>query len=214
MNRPEKLTLRPQATRAAKRGNRSAEESDMELRIGTRLRHARLTLGARLRDVAEKAGCSESLISKLENDRIVPSLKVLHRLCEVLNLTLGELMSRPEPEEKKIWRRHERPVITLDPATSGKGIQLEQLVPCSRGHLLQGSIHVIAPGGCTRGSIAHEGEEVGYVLSGELELTLGEEVFHLEAGDSFIYRSELPHGYRNCGETEARVLWVNTPPSF
>jgi transcriptional regulator with XRE-family HTH domain len=104
MNRPEKLTLRPEATRAAKRGNRSAEESDMELRIGTRLRHARLTLGARLRDVAEKAGCSESLISKLENDRIVPSLKVLHRLCEVLNLTLGELMSRPEPEEKKIWR--------------------------------------------------------------------------------------------------------------
>jgi hypothetical protein len=66
--------------------------------------------------------------------------------------------------------------------TSGKGIQLEQLVPSSRGHLLQGSIHVIAPGGCTRGKIAHEGEEVGYVLSGELELTLGEEVFQSRGG--------------------------------
>lgn len=214
MNKPERLMPRTEFGRTGKRGKPAADGPEEDLRIGTRLRHARLTLGARLRDVAEKAGCSESLISKVENDRIVPSLKVLHRLCEVLNLTLGELMSRPEPEAKKVWRKHERPVITLDPATSGKGIQLEQLVPSARGHLLQGSIHVIAPGGCTRGKIDHEGEEVGYVLSGELELTLGDEVYQLKAGDSFIYRSELPHGYRNRGDTEARVLWVNTPPSF
>jgi len=214
MNDPENLIPQTEINRASRRGKPIANGSEDELRIGTRLRHARLTLGIRLRDVAEKAGCSESLVSKIENDRVVPSLKVLHRLCEVLNLTLGELMSRPEPAGKKVWRKNERPVISLEPATAGRGIQLEQLIPSARGHLLQGSIHVIAPGGCTRGRIDHEGEEVGYVLSGELELTLGDEVYQLSAGDSFIYRSELPHGYCNRGDTEARVLWINTPPSF
>jgi len=34
------------------------------------------------------------------------------------------------------------------------------------------------------------------------------------AGDSFSYRSEQPHSFRNNGSKEARVLWINTPPTF
>jgi ribosome-binding protein aMBF1 (putative translation factor) len=45
--------------------------------IGTRLRHARLMQGARLKDVADQAGCSESLVSKIENNKLEPSLQVL-----------------------------------------------------------------------------------------------------------------------------------------
>lgn len=204
----------PPAARTDKNrdGSRSAESQ--ELRVGTRLKHARLTIGARLRDIAEKAGCSESLVSKIENDRVMPSLKLLHRLCAALNMTLGEIMSTPDPDEKKIWRQNERPVIELDPTRPGVGVRLERLIPYARGHLLQGSIHIIAPGGGSRGFITHEGEEVGYVLAGEIELVLGDETYQLGAGDSFIFRSEVPHGYRNLGPDEARVIFVNTPPSF
>lgn len=193
-------------------GVRSADL--LELRVGTRLKHARLTIGARLRDIAEKAGCSESLVSKIENDRVMPSLKLLHRLCAALNMTLGEIMSTPDPDEKKVWRQDERPVIELDPTRPGVGVRLERLVPYARGHLLQGSIHIIAPGGGSRGFITHEGEEVGYVLAGEIELVIGDETHRLRSGDSFIFRSEVPHGYRNPGSDEARVIFVNTPPSF
>ena len=42
----------------------------------------------------------------------------------------------------------------------------------------------------------------------------GDTTHHLKAGDSFFFRSELPHSYRNPGDIEARVLWVNTPPTF
>lgn len=38
--------------------------------------------------------------------------------------------------------------------------------------------------------------------------------YRLTAGDSFMFQSELPHAYNNPGETAARVLWVNTPPTF
>ncbi len=52
------------------------------------------------------------------------------------------------------------------------------------------------------------------MLSGKLELIIGKETYHLMTGDSVFFRSPLAHGYRNISEEVARVLWVNTPPSF
>ncbi|HEV7799823.1 MAG TPA: cupin domain-containing protein, partial [Burkholderiales bacterium] len=62
--------------------------------------------------------------------------------------------------------------------------------------------------------ISHAGEELGYVLEGELELALGEERYMLQTGDSFYFSSSVPHSYRNPGKTVTRVLWINTPPTF
>jgi quercetin dioxygenase-like cupin family protein len=62
--------------------------------------------------------------------------------------------------------------------------------------------------------LTHEGEEVGYVLSGTFELTVSGVQYILSSGDSFVYRSEEPHSYRNPGAETARVLWVSTPPTF
>lgn len=184
------------------------------LRIGSRLHHARLLREVRMKDVAAAAGCSESLISKIENNKVMPSLRVLHRLCEALNLPLGELLANSDENGAVVTRADQRRIVTIDALRTGTGIRLERLVPYSKGHLLQGNIHVIAPGGSSDGDITHDGEEVGYVISGEIELVVDGQVHAIFAGDSFCYRSELPHGYRNAGETEARVLFVNTPPTF
>jgi transcriptional regulator with XRE-family HTH domain len=184
------------------------------LRIGSRLHHARLLREARMKDVAEAAGCSESLISKIENNKVTPSLRVLHRLCEALNLPLGELLASSQENGAVVTKADQRRIVTIDPLRTGTGIRLERLVPYSKGHLLQGNIHVIAPGGSSDGDITHDGEEVGYVISGRIALVVDGQVHAISAGDSFCYRSELPHGYRNIGDTEARVLFVNTPPTF
>src|SRR5712671_5099222 len=76
---------------AAPRVENSADLVDLaRYAIGTRLRHARLTRGLRMKDVADSAGCSESLVSKIENNKLEPSLQVLHKLCVVLNISIGE----------------------------------------------------------------------------------------------------------------------------
>jgi transcriptional regulator with XRE-family HTH domain len=202
--------------RAKKRkaaAKRAPQLQKASLQIGTRLHHARLLRGCRMKDVADSASCSESLISKIENNKVVPSLHMLHRLCEALNVPLGDLLATVD-EERVVTRAAERHVVSIDPLRKGSGIRLERLIPYAKGHLLQGNIHVIAPGGSSEGEITHSGEEVGYVISGNIELTVGDQVYLLSEGDSFCYRSELPHGYRNTGDTEARVLFVNTPPSF
>ncbi|MEN3753470.1 cupin domain-containing protein [Mangrovibacter sp. SLW1] len=94
------------------------------------------------------------------------------------------------------------------------GIELENLTWHHKGGLLQGDIHIIEPGVKSDALIEHQGEEMGYVLEGVLELRIGEETWQLEAGDSFYFPSHLPHGYSNPGKSVTKVLWVNTPVTF
>ena len=194
--------------------NTDAQTHEIDPGIGTRLRHARLMRGALLREVADAAGCSDSLISKLENNKIQPSLKMLRRICHVLHITVGDLFDPADEEEGLITRAGKRQIVEIDSLRRGRGIRMERLIPYAKGHLLQGNIHIIAAGGSSDGSITHEGEEMIFVLKGEIELTLGEQIFLLREGDCCDFRSEVPHGYRNLTAGEARVMFINTPPTF
>jgi transcriptional regulator with XRE-family HTH domain len=182
--------------------------------LGVRLRHGRMTKGLRLKDLAEAADCSESMISKIENGRAVPSLKALYRIAEVLELTVGQLFEKPSEPSGLLSRSGERPIVKIDPLRNGPGLTLERLIPYDKSRLLQGSIHNIAPGGSGGGLITHEGEEVAYVIEGQIELIVGDAKYLLNAGDSICYRSEQPHGYKNGSDNPAKVIIVNTPPSF
>jgi transcriptional regulator with XRE-family HTH domain len=186
-----------------------------QIKIGMRIRHFRLTLGLRLQDLALKVDCSESLLSKIENDRILPSLSMLHRIAAALHTTVGTLCATPgDSLNKVVSRMGERQIVTMDPLRKGTGTYMERLIPYDPAHLLQANIHVIEAGGGSDGTISHDGEEVGLVLEGQLDLTVADQVYHLGLNDSFSFRSSLPHGYRNPGPGRARVLFVNTPPSF
>jgi transcriptional regulator with XRE-family HTH domain len=182
--------------------------------LGVRLRHGRMIMGLRLRDLAEKANCSESMISKIENGRAVPSLNILYRIAEALELTVGQLFEKPTEPSGLLSRAGERPIVKIDPLRRGPGLTLERLIPYDKSRLLQGSIHNIEPGGGSDGLITHEGEEVAYVIEGKVEFLIGEAKYLLNAGDSICYRSEQPHGYNNGGDAAARMIIVNTPPSF
>ncbi|QDM15854.1 cupin domain-containing protein [Tardiphaga sp. vice352] len=182
--------------------------------LGVRLRHGRMTKGLRLKDVAEAADCSESMISKIENGRAVPSLNALYRIAEVLELTVGQLFEKPSEPDGLLSRAGERPIVKTDPLRSGPGLTLERLIPYDKARLLQGSIHNLAPGGSGGGLVTHEGEEVAYIIEGQVELIIGDAKYLLNTGDSICYRSEIPHGYKNSSGKPAKFIVVNTPPSF
>lgn len=183
-------------------------------RLGTRLRLARQTRGLTLKALADEANCSESLLSKIENGKASPSLPMLHRLVKVLGTNIGWMFEEADGEEGIVFRNGTRPLITLDPLRRGEGISLERIIPYSPGHLLQCNIHHIEEDGESAGPIEHVGEEVGYVLNGEVELNVDGQSFHLKPGDAFVFKSELPHHYRNVGTGRASIFWVNTPPTF
>ena len=191
------------------------DSSEVPVKIGTRLRHARLVKGYLIRDVAKRSGCSVSLISKIENDRVTPSLTLLHRLVGVLEINIGALFERPDESLGIVFRSGTRPVIAVNDGTpDGASVKLERIVPYGDGHLLQGNVHIVDPGAGSAGGMHHEGEEVGYVLEGSFALTVDGQTFLLAAGDAFVFHSNREHSYRNPGTTTTRVLWINTPPTF
>ncbi|WP_277183651.1 cupin domain-containing protein [Caballeronia sp. BR00000012568055] len=191
--------------------------------LGTRLRHARLVRHMTLKALAESAGCSESLLSKVEGRHATPSLAMLHKLAIALDTNIAALLSAPAMTASPVQRASDRPSVRFPgvrASTTGKSkraegsITLERLVVPSPGQLLQGDIHVLEPLARSDEQIHHIGEELGYVLEGQLELTLGAQSYSLQAGDSFYFPSTEPHSYRNPGDTVTRILWVNTPPTF
>jgi transcriptional regulator with XRE-family HTH domain len=182
--------------------------------LGAKLRHARKVKKLRLKDVALEVGCSESLLSKIECDKTTPSLRTLHQIVTALDTSISSMFADPKEFEVTVYQNGERPVVVIDEPERTSSIRLERLTPYAEGQALDGNIHVVAPGATNGGEIKHVGEEVGFVLEGEFELTVGSKTYHLKAGDSFFFRSELPHSYRNTGTETARVLWVNSPPTF
>src|SRR3954454_11692028 len=139
-----------------------------EIRVGGRLKHARLVKELTLKQVANAAGCSESLLSKVENGKAYPSVPMLHRIAVALGTNVGALLMAPHEEDSVVSTPEQRTNYVVH----GHGIRLERLVPYAEAHLLQSNIHWISPGAGLEGEIAHEGEELGYVLEGEIELTV------------------------------------------
>ena len=166
-----------------------------------------------LRGLAEKAECSESMLSKVENGRALPSLTTLHRICRVLDLTVGQLFAKSNEPPGVLTRAGERAVLDVHPLRPNSNITVEQLILFDPQNLLEGSILLIAPGAAPE-LLSHQGEEVGYVIEGTLEITVGETTYVASEGDSVHFRSDLPHGYHNSGPEPARVIVINTPPTF
>jgi transcriptional regulator with XRE-family HTH domain len=189
---------------------------DAHIEIGTRLKHARLMKALSLRQLADDVGCTEGFLSKIENNKARPSLAMLHRLVRKLEINVAKLFSedRTDMGPVAIMRNGERSTIQTEAMRRGRGIVLERLVSNAISTLLEANIHHVAPKGSSEGYIQHEGEEIGFVLEGMLELIVDKVTYIVHEGDAFFFNSSLPHGYRNPGKIEAKVLWVNTPPSF
>ena len=193
--------------------NDSNQAGERRVKLGRRVRHWRLVKGLTLKHLAQRVGCSESLLSKVENDRAAPSLSTLHKLAAVLDTNLSDILGSGESEI--VTRASNRKVLFVDGSKNpGEPMRLEQLVPAKKGRLLQADMYVIPPGGGSYGEIQHSGEEFGFVVEGSLCLTIENATYLLEAGDSFVFRSELSHAFVNNGKVAARILWLNTPPTF
>ncbi|MFN3259673.1 MAG: cupin domain-containing protein [Pikeienuella sp.] len=191
------------------------DEQAEELRaLGKRLRAFRRLKRLRLKDLAARAGCSESLLSRVENGIVMPSLTTLHRVARALEINVAALLTPPTNEPCTVYRPGARPRYVRSEGIEGDGSVADSLIPFAESRRLEGLLIRLPAGGAPCGPFEHEGEEVGYVLEGALELVVDGQSHHVEAGDSFFFCSDVPHSYRASGFDGCLVLWINTPPTF
>jgi transcriptional regulator with XRE-family HTH domain len=184
--------------------------------FGEKIRMIRERRGLTLREVADHAGVSESLVSQIERNRVSPAIDTLLALADALDLDLEYLFAdfrRDRPV--KITRRGERTSFTRP------GVLYERLARTEEGPSPRGT----APGGIEAYTITlepgaktgsaqygHPGWELGFVESGTAELRAGKRTYPLEPGDSVSFRADAPHVLVNSGDGPLRVFWVITPP--
>jgi transcriptional regulator with XRE-family HTH domain len=181
-----------------------------EIRVGARLRARRLERGLTITEVAERAGLTAGFISQLERDLTSASLSSLYRICAVLELRVGDLID--DVPAGRLIRREEQARRSLALGNA------EHLLLSSRD---ERRFHVteshIPPGG-SAGEEPYTlpaDVELVYVLSGSLELGVGDEVHELEQGDTLTYSPRDPHTWRNPSATdEAVVLWTALPNPY
>ncbi|KRA05080.1 MULTISPECIES: cupin domain-containing protein [Agrobacterium] len=182
----------------------------MSVDIGNRLRHLRSMHKLSQRELARRAGVTNSTISLIESNSANPSVGALKRILDGIPIGLAEFFAfEPDKPRKAFYAAEELVEI-------GKGpISYRQIGDNLFGRSLQILKECYQPGASTgRVPLVHEGEEGGIVLSGRLEVTVDDERRILGPGDAYYFESRRPHVFRCVGPVPCEVISACTPPSF
>jgi len=202
--------------------------------IGTRLKERRVAAGMSLREMAREADVSPSFLSQIENGKSQPSVATLFSFASILGVKIDELfddaassdtvpevpvMEVGDGQEKdpaRIWNNsaYTNRISLIHPSHRAQiavahGVHWERLAAtpetsCNFMKLVYEPGSTSTEGGET---VVHDGYEYGYVLSGEFEVTIGNEVFVLRAGESIGFDCSIPHVFRNIGDVPVEGIW-------
>jgi transcriptional regulator with XRE-family HTH domain len=194
--------------------------------LGLRIREERLRRGVSLRALARDVGVSASMISQIETGKAQPSVGTLYAISTALGMSIQDVFEEVVAE---IAAPAAAPATVLEALGSARGLRLGPLVRPAERQVLRldsgvtwerlGSLstHAVdfllvtyAPGGSSSSTgdlMRHPGAEYGFLLSGELVLTLGFEDILVRPGDAVSFDSTTPHRYRNDGTEPAVGLW-------
>lgn len=169
---------------------------------GNYLRTLRLQRGESLAQVAAAVDISTGFLSNLERSQTGVSLGIMHRLAHHFGTTLSELYYQAQSPGPLV-RKGEGRLLS-----GGDGVRMEEL---AWGNIaMEPHVFHVAPGKGSLEYYTHQGEEFLYLIKGKLSITLGEEEYRLESGDSFYFESSIRHSWFNRGKTHAVILWINT----
>lgn len=189
--------------------SRSRETQDI---VGNQIRGLRKAKGMTLQALASKTDLSVGYLSQLERDIASPSIRALNAIAHALGVNISWFFPNPatDPDDEAdvIVRAKGRRALNF----SG-GVRDELLCPTLSGQL-EMLLCTLEPGASSGQPYSHNGEEAGYVSSGQLELHIEEKIYTLNAGDSFHFDCSRPHGYRNIGDVVTVVVWAVTPPHY
>ncbi|MDH2327056.1 cupin domain-containing protein [Cereibacter sp. SYSU M97828] len=178
--------------------------------VAMRLRVVRRSKGLSQRELARRAGVGSGTISQIEAMAMQPSVSVLKKILDGIPMDLASFFSFELAEEKaRVFRRAEHVNI------GASGIRYLLIAAQRRDRAIQMLHEFYDPGRDSgRHTLSHAGEECGVIIAGRLEVTIGDEVHLLGAGDAYYFTSSTPHRFRNVGDTVCEVVSACTPPTF
>lgn len=188
-----------------------SREATMSSSLGADLRSIRKMRGMTLSELAGKVDRSVGWVSQVERDISYPTIDDLRDLASALSVPLslffGQSAAKVE-EDGRIVRAKMRRSI------GGGDIGLrEELLSPDLTDDFEMVRSVFEPGAVLPKAVTRATQEVGYLVSGQLDLWIGEQKYTLEEGDSFRIRGE-PFRWENPHKHAAVAIWVIAPPVY
>ena len=187
------------------------ESPQIQKTLGADLRALRKARGVTLQALADRLDRSVGWLSQVERDLSEPSVDDLRRIARVFEVPLSILFGHadaPAEESGLIVRAGAR-----RPIGSGEGGLVEELLSPDLTDDFEMVHSTFAPGAAIGETVTRPTQEVGYVVSGRLDLPIAGRRFTAGAGDSFRIRGE-PHAWANPYDDPAVVIWVIAPPVY
>jgi transcriptional regulator with XRE-family HTH domain len=181
--------------------------------LGAKLRQLRMRKKIALTELGKHTGLSASMLSQLENGKLIPTLPTLARVAMVFDVGLEYFFgSRRRAGLFEVVRADERMRFPSDPETERPNFFFEVLAFKANNKPIEAYLaefpareaEEVVPH-------THTGAELVHLLEGRLEVLYQDEAFVLEAGDSAYFDASEPHSYRGVSEAPAKAFVISAP---
>ena len=179
--------------------------------IGIKLRALRTQKRLTLSRLAAETGLSTALLSKLETDRMIPTLPTLATICRVYGVGMSHFFSEPDSHVISITRKaHLQGTGRV--AESVKSVPLHS--PASNSGLVAEMVEVPSTAsGALSAVYSRESCGLVYVIEGRLQLDAGGLREVLEPGDCAFVETRMPLAWSAAGKNPCRVIAVRPAKS-
>jgi transcriptional regulator with XRE-family HTH domain len=175
--------------------------------IGPKIRKLRKQKSLSLQQLAERSGVSAAAIHRIERNGMVPTIATLMRIAAALNRSVAYFVDEEVHDTSPavlVRADGRRSVYTSKPGLELAGIS----GPYGRFFLAGAMASVDGRASSGRKPMEHPGEELVFVLEGNLVFEVDEKELALGPGDALHFRTDHPHRWWNPHERSAQALWM------
>ena len=182
--------------------------------IGAKLRQLRLKKKIALVDLGKQTGLSASMLSQLENSKLIPTLPTLVRIAMVFDVGVEYFFGERRQEKPlTMVRREDRIQFPDRPDNPNPNYRFECLSLSSADKPVRIYLaEILQVPDENVHEHAHEGTEFFYLMEGSVTIRYGEENYVLQAGDNVYFDSSTPHSYQGMSRTPSRAVVVTLVP--
>lgn len=160
------------------------------LKIGLTLRTIRIRQGRTIQEIANICDLSRSMVSKIETDKVFPSISTLTKLAKSLGTNVSVLIEENGDNEEIVIQANKAEQNTIK---TEKGYSIYPYASGFKQKKMQPFLFMAKKGEVKEHHVSHEGEEFIYVLEGEMKFQIGDIEYLLRKGDSLYFNALKTH---------------------
>ncbi len=169
------------------------QEQSEPIHVGEKIKHLRETQGLSLEELARKTGFDITMLEDIEQEKITPPLGTMIRLSRALNTVMSSIFSQQEGQKNySVLRVSDHKSAPLPTGRASYHSYIPLAADLKDRHM-DPFLVKLNPGKKDMAPSVHEGEELIYVIDGEVKIVIEDQVEILSLGDALYLKSTAPH---------------------